>query len=73
VNKKKQCPFIKSDCLREQCGLWVKNYTRIVNLKSKTSAVKDTSACAFEKLGERAAMEVWNETEKMLNGEDDEE
>jgi hypothetical protein len=71
VNKKKQCPFTKSPCVREQCGLWVKDYTRIVNLKAKTSAVKDTSACAFEKLGERAAMEVWNETEKMLDEEDD--
>ena len=70
MTKKKICPFTKSACIREECAWWVSDFQKVTNLKDNKSGIKDTSACAIEKIGERAAMEVWNETEKMINQED---
>jgi hypothetical protein len=68
--KNKHCPKLNKPCMRDKCSWFVPSQLRVTNLKTGESRIKDNSNCAIELLGERAAMEVWNETEKMLNQED---
>lgn len=66
---KKFCPLIKEDCLRDKCSLWVSDGQKVTNVKSGKSGIKDTSACAIAKMGEESAMNIWNETERIINGD----
>ena len=65
--KKKLCPILNKPCMRSECALWVSDAIRVVNTKTHKSGVKDNSNCAFEKMGEEAAMNIWNETERIIN------
>lgn len=73
MTKKLQCPFTKSPCIRRECALWVSDAIRVTNLKTHKSGIKDTSGCAITKLGEDAAMRMWNTAEDIINGGNDEE
>lgn len=64
---KKFCPLIKADCLRDKCSLWIADGQKVTNLKTGKSGIKDTSCCAIRKSGEYAAMNIWNETERIIN------
>ena len=63
--KKKFCPIVKGNCMREDCVLWVKDMGKVTDLKVRK--LKDTSNCAFQKMGEESAMNIWNETERIIN------
>ena len=66
--KKLQCPFTKSPCIRRECALWIPDGLKVTNTKTGKSGIKDTSACALTKLGERAAQEIYFDTERIING-----
>lgn len=68
--KNKHCPKLNKPCMRDKCAWFVVSQRRVVNLKTGASGIKDNSNCVVELFGEWADMEVWNETEKMLNQED---
>jgi hypothetical protein len=65
------CPFLRKPCLTSQCTLWVRDYTKVTNLKTHKTGIKDTSNCAFEKMGEQAVIKIWEDTERLINGEGD--
>jgi hypothetical protein len=67
MSMKKFCPLIRTDCLRDKCSLWVVDGQKVTNVKSGKSGIKDTSACAIAKMGEESAMNIWNETERIIN------
>jgi hypothetical protein len=54
---KKFCPITKQNCLRSQCTLWIKDYSRVTDLKERK--LKDSSNCAFQKMGEESSMNIW--------------
>jgi hypothetical protein len=66
---KKFCPLIKADCLRDKCSLWVSDGQKVTNVKTGKSGIKDTSSCAITKIGEESAMNIWKETERIINNE----
>jgi len=70
--KKLQCPFTKSPCIRHECALWIADGQKVTNVETHKSGIKDTSACAIAKMGEESAMNIWNETERIINGESNE-
>ena len=53
--------------MKSDCTLWVKDYTKVTNLKTHKSGIKDTSNCAFEKMGEQAVIKIWEDTERLIN------
>ena len=71
MGKHKFCPIIKGNCMKSDCTLWVKDYTKVTNLKTHKSGIKDTSNCAFEKMGEQAVIKIWEDTERLINQTDE--
>ena len=71
MNKNKHCPIFNKPCMRDKCAWFAPAQLRVTNMKTGESRIKDNSNCAMELLGEQAAMMMWLETEKMLDGEDD--
>jgi hypothetical protein len=67
MGKHKFCPIIKGNCMRVDCQLWIADGTKVVNLKSHKTGIKDTSNCAFEKMGEQAVIKIWEDTERLIN------
>ena len=63
----KFCPIVRGNCMREDCVLWVRDYTKVTNLKTHKTGIKDTSNCAFEKMGEQAVIKIWEDTERLIN------
>jgi hypothetical protein len=59
MGKHKFCPIIKGNCMKSDCVLWIKDYTKVTNLNTHKSGVKDTSNCAFQKMGEESSMNIW--------------
>ena len=64
---KKFCPLIRNDCMGLKCALWIPDGIKVVNIKTHKHGVKDSSGCAIEKMGQEAAMNIWNETERIIN------
>lgn len=65
--KHKQCPIFKKDCMRDKCQWFTFAQIRVTNLKTGKSGIKDNSNCAFELLGEYAALKIWEDTERLIN------
>ena len=53
--------------MRADCVLWVRDYTKVTNPKTHKTGIKDTSNCAFEKMGEQAVIKIWEDTERLIN------
>ena len=64
---KRYCPIVRDNCMGDKCQLWITDGTKVVNLKTHKSGIKDTSNCAFEKMGQESAMNIWRETERIIN------
>lgn len=56
---KKYCPFIRDNCMKDKCSLWIPDGQRVISKKTHKPEIKDTSGCALMKIGERASQELW--------------
>lgn len=68
---KKFCPIIKGNCMGDKCQLWIADGTKVINTKTHKTGIKDTSNCAFEKMGEQAVIKIWEDTERLINQHDE--
>ena len=57
--------------MKADCQLWISDGTKVVNVKTHASGIKDTSNCAFEKMGEQAVIKIWEDTERLINASDE--
>ena len=66
---KRYCPIIRDNCMGDKCQMWVLDGQKVIKRKTHKTGIKDTSNCTFTKLGEYAVMQMWQETERIINQE----